>query len=385
MTDDRSRENPFLRYRERLDVYLVALGEGWTDAEYVSLVERLDAAVAEVDGHGFARTPLVAGSAVVAAAGLDCKLVLKDDTGNVGGSHKARHLFGLALHHAVTGLTEGALAIASCGNAALAAGVVAAALDRELQVYVPEWADTHVLGRLESLGAKVRVCERRPGELGDPAFLRYRDAVAGGATPFTVQGTEAPAVIDGGRTLGWELAEELAAARGATAHLDVLYVQVGGGALATAVAMAMFDAVDSGWLAAPPRFRAVQPANAHPLVRAWNRLVGDSQEVEADVVLAAARAHPDRYMTPWEEPPTSIASGILDDVTYDWLGVIEAMAKTGGTPVLATEADFATAHDLIAATTDIGASPTGTAGLAGLLAAPPAKGEKAAVLITGRT
>ena len=90
-------------------------------------------------------------------------------------------------------------------------------------------------------------------------------------------------------------------------------------------------------------------------------------------------------MTPWEEPPKSLATGILDDVTYDWLGVVEAMARTGGSAVLASEEDFARAHELVAAHTDIVASPTGTAGLAGLLASPPESGEKAAVLLTGRT
>ncbi len=385
MPDDLTSENPFVRYRERLDVYLVARRRGWSDADFVALVERLDQAVAAVEGHGFARTPLVPGAAVVAAAGLDCKLVLKDDTDNVGGSHKSRHLFGLALHQAIDDARTGPLAIASCGNAARSAGVVAAALGRELQVFVPDWADVDVIDRLNELGAHINVCERRSGELGDPAFLRYQEAVADGAVPFTVQGTEAPAVIDGGRTLGWELAEELATAQGGTAAIDSLYIQVGGGALATAVSMAMFDAVDCGWLAKPPRILAVQPANAHPLARAWHRLVDPDGGADPVAIMTEARANPDRYMTPWEDPPESLATGILDDVTYDWLGVVEAMARTGGHPVLASESDIARAHALIADHTSIVASPTGTAGLAGLLADPPEPEARAAVLITGRT
>jgi len=58
---------------------------------------------------------------------------VKDETDNVAGSHKARHMFGLLVHLEVVrrlGMTERPLpplAIASCGNAALAAAVVAAA------------------------------------------------------------------------------------------------------------------------------------------------------------------------------------------------------------------------------------------------------------------
>ena len=50
--------------------------------------------------------------------------------------------------------------------------------------------------------------------------------------------------------------------------------------------------------------------------------------------------HPERrwaeLMTPWPGPH-SIADGILDDETYDWIGVFEAMRDCGGTPVVASE------------------------------------------------
>ena len=72
-------------------------------------------------------------------------------------------------------------------------------------------------------------------------------------------------------------------------------------------------------------------------------------------------------MTPWEHPQ-SLADGILDDETYDWLGVIDAIGVPGGdAPVVAAEADIVAAHQLArAAGFDV--SPTGSAGLAGLLA-----------------
>lgn len=49
--------NPFLRYRSLFHSYHVARAHGLSDADYVEVVERLDAAIARVDGRGFAVTP----------------------------------------------------------------------------------------------------------------------------------------------------------------------------------------------------------------------------------------------------------------------------------------------------------------------------------------
>ena len=73
-------------------------------------------------------------------------------------------------------------------------------------------------------------------------------------------------------------------------------------------------------------------------------------------------------MWPWENVGESAADGILDDETYDWLPVVEAMASTGGAPVVVTEAHVLETNELGCRTTGIDASHTGTAGLAGLLA-----------------
>jgi threonine synthase len=73
-------------------------------------------------------------------------------------------------------------------------------------------------------------------------------------------------------------------------------------------------------------------------------------------------------MWPWEAEPVSVADGILDDETYDWLPIVAAMAASNGSPVVAPEATVREAHSLGKAATGISATATGTAGLAGLLA-----------------
>lgn len=388
--------NPFVRYRDRLDSYRRAIEAGIGDDRFVEMVRELDDAVAGVDGHGFEVTPTSLHRDLATAAGLDVDLWVKDETHNVAGSHKARHLFGLWLHRAVddlTGLDAGdetghELAISSCGNAALAAAVVARSVGRRLRVFIPEWAEGAVVDRLVALDADITRCGRREGEVGDPCFLRYREAVAAGATPFTVQGTEAPATLDGGRTIGWELAEQLATAHGGPAPLDAIYVQVGGGALAASVAAGLADGVAAGWLEAGWRIVTVQPENAHPLALAWRRLTGADGPVTADAdeldrLVERARRDPGRYMQPWPDEPHSVASGILDDVTFDWLPIVEAMLGSGGYPVLADEDTLIRAHRLAHDVTGIDVCATGSAGLAGVLSERPDPGSRVAVLFTG--
>jgi threonine synthase len=336
-------------------------------------VSRLDKAVASVDGKGFEMTPLSRQPALAAAASVPTdSLWVKDETGNVGGSHKARHLFGVLLHLAVENENEGELAIASCGNAALAAAVIARAAERSLRVFVPTWADPAVIAQLESLGATIEISERRQGEIGDPTVLRLLEAVRRGAVPFSVQGPITPTAVDGGRTIGWELAEQLSVNR--ISGRVALLVQVGGGALATATWQGLNDGIDQQWLDVEPVLHTVQTEAAAPLNRAWRSLVAgietdlslDHDDV-VDLALRGAREDPEHFMWAWEEVGTTAASGIVDDVTYDWLPIMEAMLRSSGRAEVVNEKMILRANQLARAHTGIDVSHTGSAGLAGLL------------------
>ncbi len=381
--------NPFVRYRGLLHAYHLAVEGGLSDDAFCTLVRRLDEEVASIDGHGFSATPYARSAELSDALGFSEAggVWVKDETGNVSGSHKARHLFGVLLYleaAELLGLAEAdrrpELAIASCGNAALAAAVVAAAGGRTLRVFVPAGADPVVLGRLEELGALVTVCPR-DGLAGDPAYRRLLEALAGGALPFTCQGNLNGLAVEGGETLGYEIVSEPATA-GTT--LDRLIVQVGGGALASACIHALREAVELGALAASPRIDTVQTAGAWPLKRAFDAVWTRGNAEEA---LRFASHHRSAFMWPWEEEPRSIAHGILDDETYDWLAVVEGMFATGGKPLVVDEASLRRANDLAVQTTAIDVDPTGSAGLAGLLglrtAGEVGDDERVAVLFTG--
>jgi len=402
--------NPFLRYRTLLHAYHSARAAGESDERFVARVERLDRAIAAVDGRGFGVTPFGAADRLAAQLGLDAgRLWVKDETGNVSGSHKARHLMGVLLAlGGADAATPARLAIASCGNAALAAAVLARAAELPLEVFVPPWAHERVVARLGELGARLTVCARVPGVAGDPCYHRFREAVAAGAVPFCCQGPDNGLTVEGGATLAWEMIDALGAR-----PLDRLFVQVGGGALASALALGFADAVRLGRLARAPRLHAVQTAGGHPLARAYERLLArlsarlpgapeaarSTPEERADFLLAHASpellrdelryaaSHRAEFMWPWETEPKSLATGILDDETYDWLAVVEAMLATGGYPIVVDEPTVAAAARLGPDATGIAADATGTAGLAGLLhalaAGAPLRGDTIALLFTG--
>ncbi|MCL4813545.1 MAG: pyridoxal-phosphate dependent enzyme [Vicinamibacteraceae bacterium] len=447
--------HPFIHYRERLTAYAAARALGMSDDEFVGLVERLDARIADVEGRGLHATPTSMEPQLSTAAGLaGGALVVKVEAGQVSGSHKSRHLFGVALMLDVEAwarergalpsapATPPRLAIASCGNAALAAAVVARASRRPLDVFVPTWANAAIVEQLRELGATVHACPRDPAVPGDPSYLAFRDAVARGATPFCCQGPDCALTIEGGETLVWEMIDAL---EGAVP--DAVFVQVGGGALASALARGFDVARRAGRIGSVPRIHAVQTHGCAPLVRAYDLVVGrilsgapgarslaafalcasapkepgrlraprfgargvrsGSADADAartrveraraasaapagvvDEALRFAATHRSSFMWPWEIEPTSLATGILDDETYDWLAIVEAMLRTGGYPVLASEATLEHANRLTRELTGVAACTTGTSGLAGLMDAIPfderLKRERVAVVVSGR-
>jgi threonine synthase len=192
--------------------------------------------------------------------------------------------------------------------------------------------------------------------------------------------------VEGGETLAWEIAGALAR-QGRS--LDRLFVQVGGGALASACVQGLREAVRLGVLARMPRVHPVQAEGAAPLRRAWERVTariagrlgfhahaGDSVLAEKlreaagsqgmKEELDYAARHRAEFMWPWETEPRSVATGILDDEAYDWLAVVRGTIESGGFPVVVGEERLIAANALARERTGIDVDPTGSAGLAGL-------------------
>ena len=402
---------PFVRYRDLLFGHQAALELGLGDEGYLALVSALDSAVASVDGHGFRATPLVRAASLESITGS--VTFVKNETHDVSGSHKGRHLFGVALYLGVLreGLLEPSppprLSIASCGNAALAAAVVARAAGRPLDVYVPPDASPVVLDRLAKLGAHVEIRTRRHGELGDPCVRAFREQVRSGAVPFGCQGTDNGLTLDGGRTLAFEIVDDLRA----HGPVDRVFVQVGGGALASSLARGLDEAHRLGAIERLPRLHPVQTERVSPVRAAYDRLLervraehpdralplsgdeladalrGEPWRASVDAVLSAAATQRSVLFQPWPDPQPSVAYGILDDDTYDGLALLRHMLHTGGSPVTVDEATLVEAAVEMRRGAGIDADETGAAGLAGLLVwrrvTPASHDERVLVLATG--
>lgn len=154
--------------------------------------------------------------------------------------------------------------------------------------------------------------------------------------------------------------------------------------MATAVASGIETGVFHDWVRIEPRYHPVQTEACAPFRRAWDgllhaagvdRSMGDEERAVAvatdagalAVAMSLARNQPDRFMYAWGHVGETAASGIVDDVTYDWLGVIEPTLRSGGWPVVVDEAAVLEAHRIAHEIARLDPSATGTAGLAGLL------------------
>lgn len=335
---DGSSSNPLIRYRRRSAWWAFARANGMSDVDAVELAASV--------GGAFTVTPFAAHAAISSALGLE--VWAKDETAAVAGSHKARHLIGIMLHLRVAeelGILTNRppLAISSCGNAALAAATIAAAENWPIRVFVPTWMDPAFGSGLDRLGAEVNRCERTEvSGPGDPAMAAFGRAVDDGAIPFSVQGPANAWCLDTGRTIGWEIAEQ-----SPDGGLRAMYVQIGGGALATCLGAGLGGSVP---------LVAVQAEGCAPLSAALSR-------AEAFDV---PEQHWGEVMVPWSNP-ASAADGILDDETYDWIGVRKAIRASGGRAMVAPEQSILDAKALVD-TSGPPTSATGTAGLAGLMA-----------------
>ena len=357
-----SHHNPFIAFRRNMMWWQFAQARGMSDERAIALVQSVDDEIVKIGGVGFTRTPMLFQSALSDRLSFESPggVWVKDETHNVGGSQKARHVMSILLHLLVAeelGIAPWAdaaarptLAISSCGNAAIAASTLAAAAKWPIDVFIPEWAGGVVVETLTALGARINRCARQSQDPpGDPTVLRFREAVNKGSIPFSVQGPENALCLDGGRTIGWEMAEQFAQEN--IAALDAVCVQVGGGAFAASVSRGLSEAGINAPLI------AVQTEGCAPLSRAWSTAQSDANPAQ----------HWTKHMWAWENQPVSLADGILDDETYDWVADVAQIQRTGGKVVVASEVLVVEASSVAPRTTSIDASPTGTAGVAGLL------------------
>jgi threonine synthase len=291
-----SRRPPDLwRYREVLpveqDENIVTLGEGWT--------------------------PLLPAPNLAARVGLN-ELLIKDESQNPTQSFKARGM--AAAVSMAKELGARALAVPSAGNAAGALAAYAARAGLEAHIFMPRDTPRANVIECEQTGAHVTLMDGLITDCG-AEVARLKDAKGW----FDVSTLKEPYRIEGKKTLGYELAEQL------NWELpDVIIYPTGGGTGLIGMWKAFDEMEALGWIGAKrPRMVTVQAAGCAPIVRAF-----EEGKRFADEFPNAA----------------TTASGLrVPRAIGDFL-ILDALRTSNGSAVSVTD------KELIAATREIGES-----------------------------
>jgi len=263
-------------------------------------------------------------------------IFIKDEGLNPTGSFKARGLSAAVTMARHFGLKK--LVIPSAGNAAGALAAYAAAANIEAHIFMPK--DVPMANRIEChyYGAHVTLvdglisdCARKVAELKEkPAWS------AEGW--FDVSTTKEPYRVEGKKTMGYEVAEQL----GWKLPQGIIY-PTGGGVGLLGLWKAFDEMEQLGLIDSErPNMISVQSAGCAPIVKAW-----DEGKTVAEM---------------WPHAST-LASGLRVPKPYGDYLILDILKKSGGVALAATDAEILDATRHWAKVEGIFAAPEGAASL----------------------
>jgi threonine synthase len=278
-------------------------------------------------------TPLLPARRLAAELGMR-ELWVKDESVNPTGSFKAR-----GLSAAVTRAKGGdasALTIPTAGNAGVALSAYARRAGIPVDVFAPATTPPRILEQMRLFGAQVHLLD---GHIGDCGKAARDHAVRHGA--FDVSTLREPYRIEGKKTLGLEVAEQL----GWTLP-DVCIYPTGGGTGLIGMWIAFRALLDAEWVSGrPPRLFSVQSTGCAPVVRAFES-GADRTEL-------------------WQDPWT-VASGLRVPGPLGGPIILRGIRETGGGATAVTDEALMEGEGRLATCEGIDAAPEGGATLAGL-------------------
>lgn len=259
---------------------------------------------------------------------------IKDEGLNPTGSFKARGLAAAVTMARHFGLKK--LAIPSAGNAAGALAAYCAAAGLEAHIFMPK--DVPMANRIECeyYGARVTLVDGLISDCARKVADMKKESFWDGEGWFDVSTTKEPYRVEGKKTMGYEVAEQL----GWTLPQGVIYPTGGGVGL-----LGMWKAFDEmealGWIGASrPKMIVAQAAGCAPVVKAW-----ENGKASAEM---------------WEGAST-LASGLRVPKPYGDYLILDILKKSGGTAVSATDEEIVAATRHWAAQEGIFAAPEGAA------------------------
>ena len=262
------------------------------------------------------------------------RLLVKDEALNPTASFKARGMSAAvtrARAHGVPGLV-----VPTAGHAGAAMAAYAAAAGIPARVFAPETTPANILDTIRALGATLVTV---PGHIGDAG--RQARAYAAESGYFDVSTLREPYRIEGKKTMGIEIAEQLG-----WRLPDAIVYPTGGGTGLIGMWKVFAELAEWGWIDARerrPRMIVAQAEGCAPMVRAF-----------------AAKADRD---VPWESPTTHAAGLRVPGPLGDRL-ILRALYESGGDAAAVSEDAIRRDTATLAHATGVDAAPEGGCALA---------------------
>jgi threonine synthase len=282
---------------------------------------------------GEGATPLLESPALARAIGV-ARLWIKDEGLNPTASFKARGMTAAVTRAAALGVAG--LVVPTAGNAGAALAAYGAAAGLPVRVFAPASTPEPILATIRAFGAALDLIA---GHIGDAGKLARAYSAEHGY--FDVSTLREPYRIEGKKTMGLELAEQL----GWRLPTHVVY-PTGGGTGLIGMWKVFAEMRDGGWLKSDvrfPRMITAQAAGCAPIVRAF-----------------AAGAE---SATPWQNPETH-ASGLRVPGPLGDRLILRALRESKGDAAAVGEDAIRAGTQRMAYATGVDAAPEGGCALA---------------------
>jgi threonine synthase len=261
-------------------------------------------------------------------------LWLKDEGINPTGSFKARGLSCAVSMCVELGIRK--VAIPSAGNAASAMAAYAAAAGIEAHIFMPQDVPQSNYIECKAFGAKVTLVD---GLISDCAKIVAERREEEGW--FDVSTLKEPYRIEGKKTMGYELAEQMQ-----WRLPEVIFYPTGGGVGLIGMWKAFDEMEQLGWIGAErPKMIAVQVEGCQPVVRAF-----------------AQGAERSEF---WQGAQT-VASGLRVPKPLGDFLVLQAVRASGGTAIAVSDREMMEAGVKLATEEGVFVAPEGAACVAAL-------------------
>jgi threonine synthase len=262
------------------------------------------------------------------------RLWIKDEGLNPTGSFKARGMSAAVTRARYLGVPG--FVVPTAGNAGAALAAYGAAAGLPVRVYAPATTPRPILDTICVFGAELQLVDGHIGDAGKQAR-----AFAAESGYFDVSTLREPYRIEGKKTMGMEVAEQL----GWRLPTHIVY-PTGGGTGLIGMWKVFREMKTWRWLesATPlPKMIVAQASGCAPIVRAF--------------------AQGQDRATPWENPVTQ-ASGLRVPGPLGDRLILRALRESGGDALAVSEEAIAAATRRISRSTGIDAAPEGGCALA---------------------